>query len=132
VRSAPRRSRAHAHARAAWRLTPATRADLAQHRLLAEPSMVAYLAYLQYWQAPQYARFLAYPASLAMLQLLQAPEFRAAMAAPEATEHVWRQQFYAWQHGGRHLWAAQAPQWAGQPEAPPPEPAPADAAAVMT
>ncbi len=108
-------------------------ADLAQNRLLSTPSMAAYLAYLQYWQQPAYARFLAYPAALATLQLLQSPEFRAAMAAPDATEHVWRQQFYAWQHGGRHVWAAQAPQWAGLPPAetpPPPADGPVGAAAA--
>jgi hypothetical protein len=91
-------------------------------RLLSEPAMVSYLAYLQYWQRAEYARFLQYPAALAQLQLLQAPEYRAAMAAPEATEHVWRQQFYAWQHAGKALWAAQPPPWAGLPPPPPDAP----------
>ncbi len=85
--------------------------DLAQHQLLADPALVAYLAYLQYWQRPEYAHFLAYPAALAALELLQSPEFRAAMASPEATEHVWRQQFFAWQHRTTQLWPAQAPRW---------------------
>jgi hypothetical protein len=124
----PRRASARAHA-----ALPARRADLAQNRLLSEPAMVAYLAYLQYWQRPEYARFLQYPAALAQLQLLQAPEYRAAMAAPEATEHVWRQQFYAWQHAGKALWAAQPPPWAGLPP-PPPDAPPAEppAAAVAS
>ena len=107
------------------RSPPALRADLAQNRLLSEPAMVAYLAYLQYWQRPEYARFLQYPAALAQLQLLQAPEYRAAMAAPDATEHVWRQQFYTWQHAGKALWAAQPPPWAGLPP-PPPDALPAE------
>ena len=93
--------------------------------------MVAYLAHLQYWQRPEYARFVAYPAALAALALLQAPEFRAAMASPDTTEHVWRQQFYTWQHAGRHLWAAQAEgAWAGLPDSS--EPAPAAEAAPDT
>jgi mediator of RNA polymerase II transcription subunit 31 len=106
-----------------------THADLAQNRLLAEPAMVAYLAYLQYWRSPAYARFLAYPAALAMLALLQSPDFRAAMASPDATEHVWRQQFYAWKHGGRAAWGAQASAWAGLPDEAPAGSA-ADAAAA--
>jgi mediator of RNA polymerase II transcription subunit 31 len=120
--ASPPRSPVAAVCRARVRLTrpfhppPPTRADLAQNRLLAEPSMVAYLAYLQYWRAPAYARFLAYPGALAMLALLQSPEFRTAMASPDATEHVWRQQFYAWQYGGRGAWGGQAARWAGLPE----------------
>lgn len=82
--------------------------------MLSEPALVAYLAYLQYWQRPEYARFLSYPAALAALELLQAPEFRTAMASPEAAEHVWRQQFYAWQYATSQLWPAQAPQWRGR------------------
>jgi mediator of RNA polymerase II transcription subunit 31 len=78
--------------------------------------MVAYLAYLQYWQQPEYARFLQFPACLAALSLLQSPGFRTACAALDATEHLWCTQFYAWQHAAPELWEAQAPGWRGLPE----------------
>ena len=75
---------------------------------------MAYLAYLHaHWSRPEYSRCLSHPASLAALELLQSPEVRAAMASPDATEHVWRQQFYDWQFGGPPLWAAQAAHWRG-------------------
>ena len=57
----------------------------------------AYLAYLQYWREPAYARFLHYPHALHFLGQLQRPEFRKAMANPRAVEHVFSQQFFHWQ-----------------------------------
>ena len=95
---------------------PPHAADLAQHQLLSDPSLVAYLAYLHaHWSRPEYSRCLCHPAALAALELLQSPEFRAAMASPDATEHVWRQLFWSWQFGGQPLWVAQAAPWRGQP-----------------
>ena len=89
-------------------------ADLAQHQLLSDPALVAYLAYLQYWCRPEYARFLTYPTCLAALELLQSAEFRATIAAPEAAEFVWRTQFHQWQwKGGAEMYPAQAEAWRG-------------------
>ena len=38
---------------------------------------MAYLAYLRYWEAPAYAKFLHYPHALYFLDQLQRPEVRA-------------------------------------------------------
>lgn len=92
---------------------------MAQHQLLSDPALVAYLAYLQYWSRPEYARFLTYPTCLAALELLQSAEFRATIAAPEAAEFVWRTQFHQWQwRGGAELYPAQADAWKGVTSAP--------------
>ena len=37
---------------------------------MTDPSMVAYLEYLQYWQLPEYARLLMFPWCLYSLRLL--------------------------------------------------------------
>lgn len=98
---------------------------MAQSQLLADGSpLVAYLAYLQYWKQPAYSRFLTYPACLATLELLQSPDFRTALASPEAAEFAWRTQFHAWQFRGGHvLYPGQAEAWRGREEAKPGEPA---------
>lgn len=77
----------------------------------------AYLQYLQYWLQPPYARFVSYPAALDMLRHLQSPVFRATMANPDATEHVWRQTFFQWQFAMRGLQAQQAEPYAAVAEA---------------
>jgi mediator of RNA polymerase II transcription subunit 31 len=47
------------------------------------PEFIAYLAYLQYWSKPEYAKFLSYPGpSLRALELLQQKKFRAAIVMP--------------------------------------------------
>jgi len=103
-------------------LTPES-ADLAQQQLLADPSLVAYLAYLRYWRSPQYARFLSFPACLPVLELLQSPVFRAALASLDATEFLWRTQFSSWEHGRRRKEAALPERWRGTGEAEAEQPA---------
>ena len=89
-------------------------ADLAQHQLFSDASLVSYLEYLLYWKQPAYACFLAYPSCLAMLELLQEPDFRASLASPEAAEFVWRTHFHQWQcRGASTLAGAQAASWSG-------------------
>ncbi|OIV99107.1 hypothetical protein TanjilG_32366 [Lupinus angustifolius] len=65
---------------------------------------IGYLKYLQYWQRPEYIKFIMYPHSLYFLELLHNANFRNAMAHPNnkvlsiriGTGH--RQQFYFWKN----------------------------------
>ena len=70
---------------------------MAKGGYLDDPAFVSYLAYLKYWERPEYARYVHYPHALYFLGQLQRPEFRRAMHNPRAVEHVHAQQFYFWQ-----------------------------------
>ncbi|GAB2235563.1 hypothetical protein Droror1_Dr00025992 [Drosera rotundifolia] len=70
--------------------------DLAQNRYFEDEAFIGYLKYLQYWQRPEYVKFIMYPHCLYFLELLQNSSFRAAMAHPGNKELAHRQQFYFW------------------------------------
>ncbi|KAL6531193.1 Polyadenylate-binding protein 1 [Orobanche hederae] len=55
---------------------------LAQNRYFEDEAFIGYLKYLQYWQRPEYIKFIMYPHCLFFLELLQNPNFRSAMAHP--------------------------------------------------
>ncbi|KAH7277906.1 hypothetical protein KP509_38G014900 [Ceratopteris richardii] len=71
---------------------------LAQNRYFEDESFVGYLKYLEYWQLPEYSKFIVYPHALFFLELLQNPHFRSAMSHPANKELAHRQQFYYWKH----------------------------------
>nr|CCW28836.1 putative SOH1 homologue protein [Arachis ipaensis] len=55
---------------------------LAQNRYFEDEAFIGYLKYLQYWQRPEYIKFIMYPHCLYFLELLQNANFRNAMAHP--------------------------------------------------
>nr|DAD47633.1 TPA_asm: hypothetical protein HUJ06_017570 [Nelumbo nucifera] len=55
---------------------------LAQNRYFEDEAFIGYLKYLQYWQRPEYVKFIMYPHCLFFLELLQNSNFRNAMAHP--------------------------------------------------
>ncbi|KAL0923287.1 hypothetical protein M5K25_007338 [Dendrobium thyrsiflorum] len=55
---------------------------LAQNRYFEDEAFIGYLKYLQYWQRPEYIKFIMYPHCLFFLELLQNANFRNAMAHP--------------------------------------------------
>lgn len=62
---------------------------LASQKLLSEPTFVAYLDYLQYWNKPPYLKFLTYPGpTLKHLELLQQERFREEIISPELVQHL--------------------------------------------
>ncbi|XP_078446325.1 SOH1 family protein [Wolffia australiana] len=69
---------------------------LAQNRYFEDEAFIGYLKYLQYWQKPEYVKFIMYPHCLFFLELLQNANFRNAMAHPASKELVHRQQFFFW------------------------------------
>ncbi|KAG8390205.1 hypothetical protein BUALT_Bualt01G0059300 [Buddleja alternifolia] len=71
---------------------------LAQNRYFEDEAFIGYLKYLQYWQRPEYLKFIMYPHCLYFLELLQNPNFRNAMAHPANKELAHRQQFYFWKN----------------------------------
>ncbi|KAL8466296.1 hypothetical protein ACS0TY_035417 [Phlomoides rotata] len=71
---------------------------LAQNRYFEDEAFIGYLKYLQYWQRPEYLKFIMYPHCLYFLELLQNPNFRNAMAHPANKELAHRQQFYYWKN----------------------------------
>lgn len=71
---------------------------LAQNRYFEDEAFIGYLKYLQYWQQPEYTKFIMYPHCLFFLELLQNPNFRNAMAHPGNKELAHRQQFYFWKN----------------------------------
>ncbi|XP_057853014.2 mediator of RNA polymerase II transcription subunit 31 isoform X3 [Cryptomeria japonica] len=56
---------------------------LAQNRYFDDEAFIGYLKYLQYWQRPEYVKFIMYPHCLFFLELLQNANFRNAMAHPQ-------------------------------------------------
>ncbi|RDY09394.1 Mediator of RNA polymerase II transcription subunit 31 [Mucuna pruriens] len=71
---------------------------LAQNRYFEDEAFIGYLKYLQYWQRPEYIKFIMYPHCLYFLELLQNANFRNAMAHPINKELAHRQQFYFWKN----------------------------------
>ncbi|PON71071.1 Mediator complex, subunit Med [Parasponia andersonii] len=71
---------------------------LAQNRYFEDEAFIGYLKYLQYWQQPEYIKFIMYPHCLFFLELLQNANFRNAMAHPGSKELAHRQQFYYWKN----------------------------------
>ncbi|XP_012090529.1 mediator of RNA polymerase II transcription subunit 31 [Jatropha curcas] len=71
---------------------------LAQNRYFEDEAFIGYLKYLQYWQRPEYLKFIMYPHCLYFLELLQNANFRNAMAHPGNKELAHRQQFFFWKN----------------------------------
>ncbi|KAL8151298.1 hypothetical protein V2J09_021106 [Rumex salicifolius] len=71
---------------------------LAQNRYFEDEAFIGYLKYLQYWQRPEYVKFIMYPHCLFFLELLQNANFRSALAHPGNKELAHRQQFYFWKN----------------------------------
>ncbi|XVF08547.1 hypothetical protein REPUB_Repub07fG0012600 [Reevesia pubescens] len=71
---------------------------LAQNRYFEDEAFIGYLKYLQYWQRPEYIKFIMYPHCLYFLELLQNANFRNAMAHPANKELTHRQQFFFWKN----------------------------------
>ncbi|WCJ36399.1 Mediator of RNA polymerase II transcription subunit 31 [Euphorbia peplus] len=71
---------------------------LAQNRYFEDEAFIGYLNYLQYWQRPEYIKFIMYPHCLYFLELLQNANFRNAMAHPANKELAHRQQFFFWKN----------------------------------
>ncbi|XP_025014094.2 polyadenylate-binding protein 1 isoform X2 [Ricinus communis] len=71
---------------------------LAQNRYFEDEAFIGYLKYLQYWQQPEYIKFIMYPHCLFFLELLQNASFRNAMAHPGNKELTHRQQFFFWKN----------------------------------
>jgi hypothetical protein len=93
--AAPREQSALVWYAASW-LT--TRVCCSQLLLVVDEAFIKYLAYLQYWRQPEYAKFVAYPYCFFFLEQLQSAEFRekllldpsfAAMVLKQTESH-WR------------------------------------------
>ncbi|OIV99105.1 hypothetical protein TanjilG_32364 [Lupinus angustifolius] len=97
---------------------------LAQNRYFEDEGFIEYLKYLQYWQRPEYIKFIMYPHSLYFLELLQNANFRNAMAHPNNKELAHRQQFYFWKNYRnnrlKHLLPRSLPETSATPAPPAP------------
>jgi mediator of RNA polymerase II transcription subunit 31 len=71
---------------------------LAQMRLLDDESFLAYLAYLEYWRRPEYARLIVFPHCLRFLELLKDAAFREALKRADFRDHVAEQQRAHWRY----------------------------------
>lgn len=98
---------------------------LAQNRYFEDEAFIGYLKYLQYWQRPEYIKFIMYPHCLYFLELLQNANFRNAMAHPANKELAHRQQFFFWKNYRNNRLKHILPRPLPEPaEAPPPASAP--------
>lgn len=98
---------------------------LAQNRYFEDEAFIGYLKYLQYWQQPEYIKFIMYPHCLYFLELLQNANFRNAMAHPANKELAHRQQFFFWKNYRNNRLKHILPRPLPEPaEAPPPAAAP--------
>ncbi|CDP19848.1 unnamed protein product [Coffea canephora] len=101
---------------------------LAQNRYFEDEAFIGYLKYLQYWQLPEYIKFIMYPHCLFFLGLLQNPNFRNAMAHPANKELAHRQQFYFWKNYRnnrlKHILPRPLPEPSAAPSIPTPVPPP--------
>lgn len=106
---------------------------LAQNRYFEDEAFIGYLKYLQYWQRPEYIKFIMYPHSLFFLEQLQNENFRNAMAHPANKELAHRQQFYFWKNYRnnrlKHILPRPLPEPVDTPQAAAPPPAPATSVA---
>ncbi|KAL2324455.1 hypothetical protein Fmac_023513 [Flemingia macrophylla] len=98
---------------------------LAQNRYFEDEAFIGYLKYLQYWQRPEYIKFIMYPHCLYFLELLQNANFRNAMAHPVNKELAHRQQFYFWKNYRNNRLKHILPRSLPDPSATPALPAPA-------
>ncbi|XP_058084949.1 mediator of RNA polymerase II transcription subunit 31 isoform X2 [Magnolia sinica] len=105
---------------------------LAQNRYFEDEAFIGYLKYLQYWQQPEYIKFIMYPHCLFFLELLQNANFRNAMAHPGNKELAHRQQFFFWKNYRnnrlKHILPRPLPPEPVAPPAPVPPSAPAPVA----
>ncbi|XP_004307765.1 PREDICTED: mediator of RNA polymerase II transcription subunit 31 isoform X1 [Fragaria vesca subsp. vesca] len=97
---------------------------LAQNRYFEDEAFIGYLKYLQYWQRPEYTKFIMYPHCLFFLEQLQNANFRNAMAHPANKELAHRQQFYFWKNYRHNRLKHILPRPLPEPEAAPPPSAP--------
>ncbi|WOK98932.1 hypothetical protein Cni_G07644 [Canna indica] len=109
---------------------------LAQNRYFEDDAFIGYLKYLQYWQRPEYIKFIMYPHCLFFLELLQNANFRNAMAHPGSKELAHRQQYYYWKNYRnnrlKHILPRSLPEPPAAPmSAPTPNAAPAPASAPI-
>ncbi|XP_011003574.1 PREDICTED: mediator of RNA polymerase II transcription subunit 31-like [Populus euphratica] len=111
---------------------------LAQNRYFEDEAFIGYLKYLQYWQRPEYVKFIMYPHCLYFLELLQNANFRNAMAHPGNKELAHRQQFFFWKNYRnnrlKHILPRPLPEHVTAPPAPvqpPVQPAPPVSAATL-
>lgn len=98
---------------------------LAQNRYFEDEAFIGYLKYLQYWQRPEYIKFIMFPHCLYFLELLQNANFRNAMAHPASKEVAHRQQFYLWKSYRNNRLKHIMPRPLPEPSAMPPSSAPA-------
>ncbi|KAK3447406.1 mediator of RNA polymerase II transcription subunit 31 [Eucalyptus grandis] len=97
---------------------------LAQNRYFEDEAFIGYLKYLQYWQRPEYLKFIMYPHCLFFLELLQNANFRNAMAHPSNKELAHRQQFFFWKNYRNNRLKHIMPRPLPEPPAVTPTPAP--------
>lgn len=75
---------------------------LASQKLLTQPDFVAYLAYLRYWAAPPYLKYLTHPGpTLRHLELLQHERFRQDVMSPNLVQRLVEEEMRAsvqWHH----------------------------------
>ncbi|XP_056158910.1 mediator of RNA polymerase II transcription subunit 31 [Syzygium oleosum] len=100
---------------------------LAQNRYFEDEAFIGYLKYLQYWQRPEYIKFIMYPHCLFFLELLQNANFRNAMAHPGNKELAHRQQFFFWKNYRNNRLKHITPRPLPEPPAVTPAPAPPQA-----
>ncbi|KAF8044376.1 hypothetical protein BT93_A2386 [Corymbia citriodora subsp. variegata] len=100
---------------------------LAQNRYFEDEAFIGYLKYLQYWQRPEYMKFIMYPHCLFFLELLQNANFRNAMAHPGNKELAHRQQFFFWKNYRNNRLKHIMPRPLPEPPAVTPAPAPPQA-----
>ncbi|XP_043700425.1 mediator of RNA polymerase II transcription subunit 31-like [Telopea speciosissima] len=107
---------------------------LAQNRYFEDEAFIGYLKYLQYWQQPEYIKFIMYPHCLFFLELLQNANFHNAMAHPGSKELAHRQQFFFWKNYRnnrlKHILPRPLPEPTAAPPASVPPPAPVPATTV--
>ncbi|KAJ6764558.1 MEDIATOR OF RNA polymerase II TRANSCRIPTION SUBUNIT 31 [Salix koriyanagi] len=96
---------------------------LAQNRYFDDEAFIGYLKYLQYWQRPEYVKFIMYPHCLYFLELLQNVNFRNAMAHPGNKELAHRQQFFFWKNYRNNRMKHILPRPLPEPVTAPPAPA---------
>lgn len=104
---------------------------LAQNRYFEDEAFIGYLKYLQYWQRPEYIKFIMYPHCLFFLELLQNANFRTAMAHPGNKELAHRQQFYFWKNFRNNRLKHILPRSLPEPAVAPPVSVPPPATAAL-
>ncbi|KAK9121043.1 hypothetical protein Syun_018660 [Stephania yunnanensis] len=105
---------------------------LAQNRYFEDEAFIGYLKYLQYWQRPEYIKFIMYPHCLFFLELLQNANFRNAMAHPGNKELAHRQQFFFWKNYRNNRLKHILPRPLPEPVAAPPASVPPPTAVATT